>query len=86
MIKFVVIIRGLTAYKSVNRFSMLGGDTVTQKTTTRPDFGTKQERCVDLGKYIIDNNATVREAAKVFGISKSTVHMGVCYYQGLCLR
>ena len=24
--------------------------------------------------YIIDNNATVRQAAAVFGISKSTVH------------
>jgi putative DeoR family transcriptional regulator (stage III sporulation protein D) len=44
---------------------------------TAPDFGTKQERCVSLGKYIISNNATVREAAKVFGISKSTVHMDV---------
>ncbi|MBP1553856.1 MAG: sporulation transcriptional regulator SpoIIID [Oscillospiraceae bacterium] len=31
-------------------------------------------RCEALGLYIIDNNATVRSAAKVFGISKSTVH------------
>lgn len=41
------------------------------------DFGTKQERCVSLGKYIIDNGATVRCAAKVFGISKSTVHQDI---------
>jgi len=27
--------------------------------------------------YIIDNNATVRQAAKAFGISKSTVHKDV---------
>ncbi|MCL2019521.1 MAG: sporulation transcriptional regulator SpoIIID [Oscillospiraceae bacterium] len=44
---------------------------------TAPDFGTKQERCVSLGKYIIGNNATVREAARVFGISKSTVHQDI---------
>ena len=41
------------------------------------DFGTKQERCVSLGKYIVDNGATVRNAAKVFGISKSTVHQDI---------
>ncbi|MCL2086134.1 MAG: sporulation transcriptional regulator SpoIIID [Oscillospiraceae bacterium] len=40
-------------------------------------FGTKQERCESLGKYIITNNTTVREAAKVFGISKSTVHQDI---------
>ena len=27
--------------------------------------------------YIIENNATVRQAAKHFGISKSTVHVEV---------
>ena len=48
-----------------------------RKIITAPDFGTKQERCVSLGKYIIGNNATVREAAKVFGISKSTVHQDI---------
>ncbi len=37
----------------------------------------KQERCVILGEYIIDNEATVRSTAKVFGISKSTVHQDV---------
>lgn len=34
-------------------------------------------RCEALGQYIIDNNATVRSAAKVFGISKSTVHKDI---------
>ena len=34
-------------------------------------------RCEALGHYIVDNNATVRSAAKVFGISKSTVHKDI---------
>jgi putative DeoR family transcriptional regulator (stage III sporulation protein D) len=42
-----------------------------------PEFGTKQERCVSLGKYIVNNHATVRDTANVFGISKSTVHQDV---------
>ena len=33
-----------------------------------------ENRAVVLGEYIIEHNATVRAAAKVFGISKSTVH------------
>ena len=33
-----------------------------------------EERAVEVARYIIDNNATVRQAAKAFGISKSTVH------------
>ncbi len=36
-----------------------------------------EERAVELGRYIVDNNATVRQTAKQFGISKSTVHMDV---------
>ncbi len=35
------------------------------------------ERCVILGKYIVENNATVRAAARQFGISKSTVHQDI---------
>lgn len=35
------------------------------------------ERASLLGEYIVENNATVRAAAKVFGISKSTVHTDV---------
>lgn len=34
-------------------------------------------RCMELGEYIIKTKATVRQAAEVFGISKSTVHMDV---------
>ena len=33
-----------------------------------------EERAVSIANYIIDNNATVRQTAKKFGISKSTVH------------
>ena len=33
-----------------------------------------EERACDLAEYIIENKATVRAAAKKFGISKSTVH------------
>ena len=29
---------------------------------------------MEIAKYIVDNNATVRQTAKKFGISKSTVH------------
>ena len=55
------------------------GETMSPKgnTSTVQDFGTKQERCVSLGKYIVENEATVRSAAKVFGISKSTVHQDI---------
>ena len=33
-----------------------------------------EERAVEIANYIIESNATVRQAAKQFGISKSTVH------------
>ena len=33
-----------------------------------------EQRAVEVGKYIIKSKATVRETAKRFGISKSTVH------------
>ena len=36
-----------------------------------------KERCVMLGMYIVENNATVRATAQKFGISKSTVHKDV---------
>ena len=39
--------------------------------------GLPEERAVSLGLYMIENNATVRSAAKVFSISKSTVHKDV---------
>ena len=36
-----------------------------------------EQRCQTLAAYIIENRATVRAAAKKFGISKSTVHKDV---------
>lgn len=36
-----------------------------------------EERVTEIGEYIVKNNATVRQAAKKFGISKSTVHKDV---------
>ncbi len=48
-----------------------------KKKGTDPICGSKQERCVSLAKYIIENKATVRDAGKNFGISKSTVHQDI---------
>ena len=31
-------------------------------------------RVLEEGKYILDNDKTVREMAGIFGISKSTIH------------
>lgn len=36
-----------------------------------------EERAMEIARYIIENNTTVRQAAKHFGISKSTVHKDV---------
>ena len=36
-----------------------------------------EERVLNIAKYIIENGTTVRDAAKKFGISKSTVHKDV---------
>lgn len=36
-----------------------------------------KERCVTLGKYIVETRSTVRSVAGEFGISKSTVHKDV---------
>lgn len=36
-----------------------------------------EERAVEIANYIIETKATVRQAAKKFGISKSTVHKDV---------
>ena len=33
-----------------------------------------EERAMGIATYIIENNATVRQSAKAFGVSKSTVH------------
>lgn len=39
--------------------------------------GNIEERACELAAYIIENRTTVREAARRFGISKSTVHKDV---------
>ena len=39
--------------------------------------GIVEERAIELGEYIIESKATVRKAAKKFGVSKSTVHKDV---------
>lgn len=39
--------------------------------------GLPEERAVTLAQYIIENRATVRQAAKKFDVSKSTVHKDV---------
>lgn len=36
-----------------------------------------EERALEIAKYIISENATVRQTAMVFGVSKSTVHKDV---------
>lgn len=36
-----------------------------------------EERVLNIAIYIAENNATVRDTAKKFGVSKSTVHMDV---------
>ena len=43
-----------------------------------------QDRAEILGEYILDTGATVRATAKVFKISKSTVHTAVTTRNGLC--
>ena len=45
-----------------------------------------EERAMEIAHYIIENNATVRQTAKAFGISKSTVHTDVTKWNGLCGR
>ena len=39
--------------------------------------GNMEQRACDLAVYIIENRATVRDAAGKFGISKSTVHKDI---------
>lgn len=40
-------------------------------------IGNVEKRCIELGHYIVETNSTVRQAAAVFGVSKSTVHNDV---------
>ena len=56
------------------------------KTAFSGDFPLKdyiEERAVEIAGYIIETKATVRQAAKKFGISKSTVHMDVTKEVGM---
>lgn len=36
-----------------------------------------EERVLEVAKYIIDCKATIRKTAKLFGVSKSTVHKDI---------
>ena len=36
-----------------------------------------EKRAVEIGTYIVEKSASVRQAAKNFGVSKSTVHKDV---------
>ena len=40
-------------------------------------YSTHDVRCVKIAEYLIRNKSTVRDTAKFFGISKSTVHKDV---------
>lgn len=42
-----------------------------------------EERAVELACYIIETKSTVRQTARQFGISKSTVHTEVINWNGL---
>lgn len=39
--------------------------------------GLPEERAIRLAQYIVEEGATVRQAAKKFGVSKSTVHKDI---------
>ena len=40
---------------------------------------TEERRCESIAVYMLENSCTVRDAAKEFGVSKSTVHKDVTY-------
>ena len=42
-----------------------------------PLKGYIEERAIRMAEYIVENKATVRQTAKEFGISKSTVHKDI---------
>ena len=47
-------------------------------------YYTCDERAREFARYIIEHNATVRQTASQFNISKSTVHTVVTITNGLC--
>ena len=36
-----------------------------------------EERVLEVAKYIIDSRSTIRKTAKLFGVSKSTIHKDI---------
>ncbi|CDF57333.1 sporulation transcriptional regulator SpoIIID [Thermobrachium celere] len=36
-----------------------------------------EERVLEVAKYIIESKATIRKTAKMFGVSKSTIHKDI---------
>ena len=42
-----------------------------------------EERAVEIAYYIIEHKATVRQTAKQFGVSKSTIRIDVIKQNGL---
>lgn len=36
-----------------------------------------EERVLEVAKYIIDTRATIRKTAKLYGVSKSTIHKDI---------
>lgn len=44
------------------------------------------DRAITLGTYILEHKATVRAAARQFGISKSTVHTVIQKENGIWIR
>ena len=47
------------------------------------EYKETDDRAVRLGEYIARSGATVRAAARVYGVSKSTVHTDVTLWSGL---
>jgi len=43
-----------------------------------------EERAIEIANYIIEERTTVRQAAKKFGVSKSTIHVEVTKQNDLC--
>ena len=60
--------------KKGRRLTLAGSRYVLVEFSNEDEKSYIEERAVEIAKYIIDNNATVRQTAKQFGISKSTVH------------
>lgn len=42
-----------------------------------------EKRALEIGHYIVEKSATVRQTASVFRVSKSTVHTEVINWNGL---